>query len=203
MTQPATKPHILVIIDTETGGLDPTKNALLSSAWIAVDTDLNVMDARYEVCRPEGETNDTNCTAQALNVNGFKQEDIAKRAFTDTKVANRLCKYFRQLSSHFEIVWVGQNASFDIGFINEKTDLPFPQYIVMDTKQSIGKLRTHFKKPNSSKAMGSFLSDFPQIKWRAGELNSSIFGVGDGVHHDARFDVCCCLAILELANTIK
>lgn len=202
-----------IVVDTETGGLDEKATGLLSLAWALYDNDGKLMDKHYETCRPEVVDHET-CTPKALSVNGFTLEEIAMRETIDTETARRFWDKVDLLATNLDdqLIWVGQNAPFDIRFMMSKSDkfvldtrgnwVPMPSskhldLAIIDTKTMIRDLRNRKGRPSSSTAFANFIVDFPEVVSRAVEINKEVFGVEDAGHHDARFDVSLCVAIME------
>lgn len=106
----------LVAIDTETGGLDPRENPLLSVSLIEVDENLNPKRSLNLFILPEeGKV----ITPEAVKVNGYTPELWAERgALTLTQAFNRLAGWLPRGSE-----MLAHNAPFDKGFIaaGEKT----------------------------------------------------------------------------------
>lgn len=89
-----------IAIDTETGGLDPTRHALLSIA---------VWSPTYQdswLCRPLGA-----CEAEAMKINGLDARECAENGLKPRESAERLMVALRGKAI------VGQNVGFDLGFI--------------------------------------------------------------------------------------
>lgn len=98
----------LVFVDTETGGLDPSKNALLSVAAIRCDAKGKPVD-RYEAKIKVAEP--LTVEAQAAAVNGYTPEKWAD-GLEEVAVLARLRDLLR------DAVWVGHSPRFDQEFID-------------------------------------------------------------------------------------
>lgn len=103
----------LVFIDTETGGVDPLVNSLLSMSLIVWEAG-RILD-KVEILINDGELN---ATPEALAINGIDLEEHKKNSwsiFATIRIINTF------LGEHFEegerIKFVGHNVSFDIAFL--------------------------------------------------------------------------------------
>lgn len=139
-----------LIIDTETGGIDPKNSSLLTLFIAAVDEqslevvatcDLAIKHDVYKV------------TGEALRINNINIADHDLTASPLEEVIEELRAFLRVVSTHAkgeQLIPVGQNIAFDIGFIKE--GLPgldwskYVSYRVLDTQviarflQRVGKL---------------------------------------------------------------
>lgn len=200
------KTDIYVIVDTETGGFSPEKNAFLSLAFVALGVDESddsqplKVESFYGLCRPEI-VDETTCTKGALDVNGFSIEEIKTREVIDTDLAKGFWGTYAKYEKIAEergskVYFVGQSAPFDIGFLQTKAGIKKSLNII-DTKDMIQGIRTDYNRPNSSNSFKHIITDFPEFVESANKYNKNIFGV-NSKHHDARFDVCLCLTLLML-----
>jgi DNA polymerase III epsilon subunit-like protein len=109
-----------IVFDTETGGLDCTKNPILEIALVTLDINLKEID-RYETyVKPY---DDLEITKGALNANGIKLRDVENNGITKKELIKNLIIYFKNAmpGSHPSLkpVVVGHNIPFDIGFMDE------------------------------------------------------------------------------------
>lgn len=100
----------MIVVDTETSGLDPAKHSILSIG--AVDFD-NPENCFYGECRlREGTLVEEN----ALRINGFNLEQIEN----STKSCEELLKEFLEWSRKInDRTIAGHNVQFDISFLSE------------------------------------------------------------------------------------
>jgi DNA polymerase III epsilon subunit-like protein len=98
-----------VVCDTETGGLNPLRNALVSVAAIGLDENLNEIGRYYSVVK---DTEDKLIEDGALKVNGFTREQILKEGKDVKKVMGMLEKLFENAIPVFH------NGPFDAAFLN-------------------------------------------------------------------------------------
>lgn len=98
-----------VVCDTETGGLNPRLNALISVAAIGLDENLNEIGRYYTVVK---DTEDKLIEEKALEVNGFTVEQIAKEGKDVAKVMGIMKRLFDGAIPVFH------NGPFDAAFLN-------------------------------------------------------------------------------------
>lgn len=118
----------LVVLDTETGGLDPQVHSLLSVGMWTLDTDTRILyNPLYFVVRePEIVT-----VPQAMKVNGLKLEDIERDGLDPHAALHLIRNYCRELGD--KPTPVGHNIPFDMVFLSRlvrltdttSTGLPF------------------------------------------------------------------------------
>lgn len=103
----------LVVVDTETGGLDPTVHSLLSVGMWTLDTIARTLDnpLYFLVREPEIVT-----VPQAMKVNGLKLEDIQKDGLDPHAALHLIRNYCRQVGDKPNPV--GHNITFDIAFLS-------------------------------------------------------------------------------------
>ena len=111
------KGYKLVIIDTETGGLDPSVHSLLSVGLVLVDSGSIVEQKLWNVAEP---AEMVNCTEEALKVNQINLDEHLKNG---TNVANVLMELERSIPDSFMVdggkaIFTGHNVKFDVGFID-------------------------------------------------------------------------------------
>lgn len=105
----------ILFIDTETGGLDPIKNSLLSIAFI-VWQEFKIVDTK-EILINDGVLN---VTEYALQINGINIEEHKKVAIKPPEAINELDHF---LSIYFtpdeKITLGGHNINFDVNFLRQ------------------------------------------------------------------------------------
>lgn len=104
-----------ISIDTETGGLDPTSNSLLTlgmvvfgeagEVWAETSVALRPYDGIYRV------------TPGALRVNNINLIDHDKVAIDTASFKDNFKEFLESYSRGSKITIVGWNVSFDLGFI--------------------------------------------------------------------------------------
>lgn len=126
--------HPLIYIDTETGGLDPRKNAILTFA--ALD---GFGCSLYTMVRePNIEYRESGLVeAQALAVNKLDLDTICSRGVGRAEAAGMLATFIEAAKNRLKVyfkfekigpaVLVGYNTTFDIGFLRRMThETPWP-----------------------------------------------------------------------------
>lgn len=119
----------MIVLDTETMGLDAEKNSLVSIGAVEFENPKNQF---YEECRI---WDGAEVAQVALDVNGFSQEDI-----TDQKKQSPgqlLASFFEWSKNCRNSLMAGHNVGFDIAFLKaeaERSDLGYPfQHRFIDT----------------------------------------------------------------------
>lgn len=107
----------LLVVDTETGGIDPDRHSLLSLAAV-VWADGRV-EGEIEILVGEA---DVTVTARALEINGIDLVDHARRSVPPAEALAQLLgfvtKHFQvELAAGEQVVLVGHNVAFDVGFL--------------------------------------------------------------------------------------
>jgi len=107
-------PDKILFIDTETGGIDPASNSLLSLALV-IWKESEIKDS-LEILINDGILN---VTEKALAINGIDLADHRKKAINPQLAIRRLNNF---LDTHFpkdeKIILAGHNIAFDINFLN-------------------------------------------------------------------------------------
>ena len=107
------RPDKILFIDTETGGLDPSKNSLLSIALV-VWQEFEITFAK-EILVNDGVLN---ATSRALEINGIDLAEHRKKALWAKDVITEFDGF---LSQHFDegekITLGGHNINFDVNFL--------------------------------------------------------------------------------------
>ena len=125
----------LLFIDTETGGLDPSKHSLLSLAMVIWE-DMEIIDS-MELLINDGILS---ATEEALSVNRIDIEEHRKMAISSSQAVDTIIsfisKYFPQQS---KITLAGHNVHFDADFLKiffSRNNLNFNEYFshrIIDT----------------------------------------------------------------------
>lgn len=104
----------ILFIDTETGGLDPSKHSLLSIAMVVWENK-EIKDS-IELLINDGKL----CvTDEALSINNINIENHKKSAISPTEAINQILQF---IASHFpenkKITIAGHNVHFDVNFMS-------------------------------------------------------------------------------------
>lgn len=128
--------NIFLFIDTETGGLIPTKHSLLSVAFVVWDINIGIIDSaeffvksrRYVV------------TERAKEINGFDREMHNQKAKDQKVVIDEMFGFlYKYFDKNTAIPIIGHNVQFDVNFLKvffEKNGRSFYQYFshrIIDT----------------------------------------------------------------------
>ena len=98
----------IVVFDSETTGLSPTRNGVVALGAI----DIRTGDTFYEECRIDP---DTEVNQSALSVNGFNERDVRD---PNKETAAELLQHFEKwCNDHNATVIAGYNVNFDINFL--------------------------------------------------------------------------------------
>lgn len=108
------RPDKILFIDTETGGIDPANNSLLSLALVVWKE--SEIGASMEILIDDGVLN---VTQKALEINGIDLEEHKKNAVSPALAIEKLNGFLKQ---HFQddekITLGGHNITFDVNFLN-------------------------------------------------------------------------------------
>jgi DNA polymerase III epsilon subunit-like protein len=100
-----------IVVDLETGGLDPAIHAILSIGAIALDDNLSEVGRMYTLVKDFRKA----VTREALKINGISMLSVDKHG---VEIAQAL-DFLLALAGDVP-VWVFHNASFDAAFLNER-----------------------------------------------------------------------------------
>jgi DNA polymerase III epsilon subunit-like protein len=100
----------MIIVDVETGGLDPRKNPLLAIGAV----DFNTKEQFMGECRPR---DDLEIEDKALQINGYTKERLAGITKDTKTLLLEFLAWCSKLESDYTIA--GENPSFDRDFIAE------------------------------------------------------------------------------------
>ena len=125
----------LLFIDTETGGLNPDKHALLSLGMVVWE-DMELIDSQ-EILINDGQLS---VTEEALSVNKIDLAEHKKSAMPSYQAANEIFTFIRKHFPHQgKITLAGHNVHFDINFLsvflsrNNKTFSNYFSHRIIDT----------------------------------------------------------------------
>lgn len=104
----------IIIIDTETGGLDAENHSLLTVSMIATRGRLFLKAADWKV-KHRG----YHVTPQALEINGIDLVTHDKEATEAYQVASGICQFIEEVRKDpsEKVVFLGQNTAFDMAFL--------------------------------------------------------------------------------------
>lgn len=110
--RPPLRDKPVVVLDTETTGLDENENEMLEISIIRPDTSI-ILDTKIKPVQIE------TAHPKALEVNGYNEEEWA-----DAPTWNEIAPFVKEALT--DVVILGQNVSFDMRFVNawlKRTDV--------------------------------------------------------------------------------
>lgn len=105
----------LLFLDTETGGLDPSKNSLLQVGLIAYDYDNGCICDKLSINIKE---NIYHVNPYALKYNGLNLCDIYESGVTKEEAVKKIINFIKNNFENKPIL-VGHNINFDKNMLNE------------------------------------------------------------------------------------
>lgn len=143
--------YLPVVVDLETGGFDPTNNAILEIAATLIGQndkyELVVLDTyRYHIDPYE----DLIVEQESLDFTKIKLDHPLRKAVSEKEALTELFKIINKAKSEYSCsraILVGHNAHFDLAFIKESIKRnnikksPFHPFSVLDTV-SLGAIHT-------------------------------------------------------------
>lgn len=137
-----------VVIDVETGGVNPKTDALLEIAAVLVDMDesgkLTTTESVSAHVEPE---KGLLLNPESMRINGIKVDNPFRFAISEKEALKKIFTVVRQALKDkgcTRAILVGHNAHFDLGFLNaaiERTGIknsPFHPFSVIDTVSLAG-----------------------------------------------------------------
>jgi DNA polymerase III epsilon subunit-like protein len=110
----------LLLIDTETGGLDATRHPILSLAALVLDCEGQVIDQMYTLIF---DPRTMDAEESALKINGLSVEKIVAEGLYPAQAISRLVEMLRRHDMVCENTLVGHNVAFDAGFLKRLWDV--------------------------------------------------------------------------------
>jgi len=96
-----------VIIDTETGGLDPSHHSLISVGLVsACGTRMDEFIVREDILK---------CDPRSMAIHGITPETIETQGLSPANAVDRFESFFTEMDG--PVLLVGHNVSFDLSFI--------------------------------------------------------------------------------------
>lgn len=177
---------MLVFIDTETGGLDPQRNSLLSIALAVYNPETEMVLAKTELLV----RNEPYClSAKALEVNGINIPEHHQRSYKPKQVIEMIEEFLYPFYKNVQAKLAGHNAPFDIGYLKM-------MFIQEQQLELYNKLFSH--RAIDTIPIAQFLKDTGKLPLKSIGLSDLIkyFGIElSGDRHTALAD---CLATVEL-----
>ena len=107
------RPDTFVVLDTETGGFNPTTDSILSLGGVIIKKGVVQEQKFYTLICEE----DIHANEGALKVNGLTIEQIKKEGLSPKLAVNMLARWMSNHGLTFDTVVIGANIGFDMGFI--------------------------------------------------------------------------------------
>ena len=177
-----------LVIDTETGGLDPRNNSLLTAYFgIFNDKFEKIGELDLKIKPDDGKFR---VTEQAMKVNGINLEQHAKEAMTETEAGIRVAEFLGAAFANAgeKLTVVGHNVHFDLNFLHNTIILSSTwekncDKIVLDT-MIVGQFMklAGCLPPNIPNSLGSYLE---------------FFGIKKSGLHNAKTDAVATMSVLK------
>jgi DNA polymerase III alpha subunit (gram-positive type) len=183
-----------LVMDTETGGLDPQRTSLLTAYFSVLDENLDLVDSFDMKLRQDV----YHVTAAALEINHINLIELHHQGEEIDKVTNKLNQFLRKYAVTGEdscepLVPVGQNIAFDLqGLKMRLPDVRWNKYVsyrVLDTQVIARFLQMQGKLPADLKCSLRSLASY--------------FGVKDNAAHTADGDVLVTTEVLKFLLGVK
>lgn len=102
----------LVVVDTETGGLDPEKESILTLAAViwhegGIEDSIEIRIAEPEIVANQG----------ALRVNGIDLDELRREGVSPLTAVNTLENFLQKHDLRRNVMLAGHNLAFDVGFL--------------------------------------------------------------------------------------
>lgn len=115
--------NFFFVMDSETGGLDPKKSDILTLYIAVTDENLKILDGLDLKLKPDGRLPIADAGALAVNKIDLQKHlaDPATITYSQAKIKIEAFakKYLKKKGRYSNLIVLGQNVAFDIGFIQE------------------------------------------------------------------------------------
>ncbi len=147
-------PKNVIVLDTETGGLDPLVHSILSAGLVSAD---GTQKMEIFIKEPIISSN-----PRSMAVNGLDLDEIRTKGLEPDAACQALDEFVEKVSGGERVMTVGHNIAFDIAFLRRLyglADRELPQYFshrTVDTHTLMwalvaqGKLPPHIKGSDSA-----------------------------------------------------
>lgn len=180
------RPDKILFIDTETGGLDPSENSLLSVAFaVWQESDIK---ATKEILIDDGVLN---VTSRAMEINGINLTEHKEKALGVKAAIKELDEF---LSIHFDI-----NEKITLGGHNINFDVNFLKHFLTTNGYNWGKRFTHRYVDTATVLYYLYLSGNIKQKAISSQEAFDLFGIQVNGRHTALGDV---VATAKLFSTL-
>ncbi len=108
----------LLVIDTETGGLDATVCSILSAAGVIVDTETRDLEVLFDYPLIAEQPRDRiRATEEALAINGIDLDEVRQKGIPAGLVTHGINRVVEHAFGDEKPVLVGHNVAFDVTFL--------------------------------------------------------------------------------------
>ena len=151
-------PPNVIVLDTETGGLDPLVHSILSAGLVSAD---GVHKMEIFIKEPEITSN-----PRSMAVNGLDLDEIRAKGLEPAAACKALDDFVEKVSGGDRVMTVGHNIAFDIAFLRRLyrlADRELPQYFshrTVDTHTLMWALVAQGKLPSNIRGSDSAFSYF-------------------------------------------
>jgi DNA polymerase-3 subunit epsilon len=104
----------IMVMDTETGGLDPDKYSLLSVAAVVIDLSSGEELEKWEAFHRLPSRDAYRVTQKALEINGLNLDEVFENGIESKEICNKLVSIFQENNC---VGVAGQNYMFDRRFL--------------------------------------------------------------------------------------
>ncbi len=132
-----------VVIDVETGGLNPKRDALLEIAAVFLDIDKNgIMKTTHHVAANIEPAPNLGINPESMKINGIKLDNPFRMAISESEAMKKVFNAVREevrIQGCTRAILIGHNAHFDLAFLNAAIERcgikrsPFHPFSVLDT----------------------------------------------------------------------
>ena len=151
-------PQNVIVLDTETGGLDPLVHSILSAGLVSAD---GAHKMEIFIREPEIVSN-----PRSMAVNGLDLDEIRAVGLEPKEACEALDAFVESVARGGRVMTVGHNIAFDIAFLRRLyrlADRDLPQYFshrTVDTHTLMWALVAQGKLPASVKGSDSAFAHF-------------------------------------------
>lgn len=163
-----------LVVDVETGGLDPAIHSILEVGFAVIDGD-QVVDRFYVYVNEPNIT----LTAGAMEANQIEMLQIWREGYAPQQAVEAILKFMRKWGFYDKVVLVGANVKFDVGFLQRLWRLGGRNYDSTFSHRTI-----------DVQSIGAALNDAGRLVLPSISLSSlcSILGVQNREAHEAMAD---------------
>lgn len=158
MSKNTDKPIMILSLDTETGGLNPDVNALMTVGFATLKLedvyDLSKIEKKewrisnsYKVVEKTPDVtvhNPCYVEEQALARNKLNVYELETQGEEKVEVERKLCNFLDELTEKYKVDLLGQNLKFDLSFIAKNMPILYKKLNKLTTHHELRTLSTAF-----------------------------------------------------------